>query len=125
MLRSPIGWRLCSSANNLNTYTAGTDLRAPGKGSRGEDYAKSQADLGTPSGRSSRMNGGYTAEDCAARESDGPNPAMQIPLQAQRGRGPGGIRARLTGGDRAWRRRQRSTAGAAGAWSAPRCARRG
>jgi hypothetical protein len=31
MLPSPIGWRLCSSANNLNTYTAGTDLRAPVK----------------------------------------------------------------------------------------------
>ncbi len=27
MLRSPIGWRLCNSANSLTIYAAGTELR--------------------------------------------------------------------------------------------------
>ena len=53
------------------------------------------------------------------------NPAGRTPLRAGTGRAPVGSRARPRGADRSRRRRRRSAAGATGAWSALRCARRG
>ena len=39
MPRSPIGWRLCNTANNLTIYIVGTGAYfAPGEGIGGEDF---------------------------------------------------------------------------------------